>query len=98
MEKKTTITLWISPSEEPQGGIYRHQEKGGRGDKPWPKALARPHEHGLGIATVRERRYAHRLLCAIALVPCQLYLLDFEFKHPDLTKSPSKVNGYLIGL
>jgi len=31
--------LCISPSSEPQGGIYRHQGKGGQGDNPLAQRL-----------------------------------------------------------
>ena len=48
--KKTTLTLCISPSEEPQWGIYRHQGKGGKGDNPWPKARRAPRLYGHGNA------------------------------------------------
>jgi len=43
MKKKTTLTLWISPNTENQEGIYRHQENGGQGDKPWPEVLGQRH-------------------------------------------------------
>ena len=41
MERKLHYYLYIS-LKNPQGGIYRHQGKGGQGDKPWPEALAQP--------------------------------------------------------
>ena len=50
IEKKTTLTLWISSLKDPKGGIYRHKEKRGQQDKPWPKALARPCQYGHGNA------------------------------------------------
>ena len=40
MEKKTTLTLWISPLKDPKGGIYRHQENGGQGNKSLLEVLA----------------------------------------------------------
>ena len=40
------LKLWISPTEEPWGGTYRHQGKGGQGDNPWPKARARLRLYG----------------------------------------------------
>ena len=45
--KRNYPTLWIFGYEEPQGDIYRHQKKGGQGDKPWPKALARSRQYAL---------------------------------------------------
>ena len=44
MEKKTTLLSVFLPVKH-QGGIYMHQENGGKGDKPWPKALARPRQY-----------------------------------------------------
>ena len=36
MEMKLLLKLCISPTLEPQGGIYRHQENKDPGDKKWP--------------------------------------------------------------
>ena len=41
MEMKTTLNSAYLPIQNPKGGIYRHQGKGGPGDKPWPKVWAR---------------------------------------------------------
>ena len=103
MENKTTLTLWISPSEEPQGGIYRHQEKESKGANRGPK-------HWRGRATTpaemrpkpRFRSYTRAARAAppavrVASGPCRLYLLNFRFEHLGLTESPFKVKGYLLG-
>ena len=71
---KTTLLSGISP-KEPQGDIYRHQGKGGQGDKPWPKVLT--------------RRAQRRLLRAVASVPCWLHVLLSGFGPLVLTESPS---------
>ena len=42
----TTPKLQISPLQNPNRGIYRHQGKGGQEDNPWPKARARPCPYG----------------------------------------------------
>ena len=38
MKMKLLLKLCISPTLEPKGGFYRHQGRGGPGDKPWPEA------------------------------------------------------------
>ena len=43
---KLLLKLCISPTLEPQGGIYRHQGNRGPGDKPWPEAARAPWPYG----------------------------------------------------
>ena len=75
MEKKTTLKLCISPTLEPQGGIYRHQ--GARGQALAQNAATavavQPQKHGPGrvfaaILGPRARRFEPR---SVPSVFCQ---------------------------
>ena len=59
------------------GVIYRHQEKGGQGDDPWPKAQARPYGRvSVAISGWRASGFGQ---CVVLSVPCQVDLLIFGF-------------------
>ena len=95
MEKKNILTLWISPSEEPQGGIYRHQEKGSQASNSWLK-----HGRSRARTTVKTRLWprfcghstairarAPTARCPVA--PYRLHVPVLGFESQMLTKSPS---------
>ena len=92
---KTTPKLCISPTLEPQGGIYRHQGNRGPGDKPWPKARRAPRPYGRGNAAQaafsrpyggRARRFEPR---AAQFVSCQFLCPVFGLQPLVLTESAS---------
>ena len=71
--------------KDPKGGIYRHQEKGGQGDKPWPDVLAQWHQYShknvakatfLWLYQGGARSAACCALPAYPLVGCMFWFLD----------------------
>jgi len=89
---KNYTTLLICPTEEPQGGIYRHQGKGGQGANPDPKyerGCARmatemrlwPRFHGHSMACARGR-----LSRVVLSPPCQLHAPVLGFRSLILTE------------
>ena len=92
--KTTPKTLYIF-ALKPQGGFYRHQGRGGPGDKPWPEARLRKRGYGRIFAVIgwlRARRFEPRTVLS---VPCQILLPVSGFWPLVLTNQRYYVNGYL---
>ena len=80
---------------KPKGGFYRHQGRGGPGDKPWPEAARAaavwPRKRGYGrvfaaIQWPRARRFEPR---AILSVSCQFLCPVLCLQPLILTESAS---------